>query len=491
MSIGLVIYGAGSLTTALAPNLGVLLAGWSVLEGIGAALIMPAIVALVAGNFPPQRRPAAYGMIAAAGAIAVAAGPLIGGAVTTFASWRWVFVGEVVIVIIILAALRKIGDAPPAGRVHFDVIGALLSIAGLSLLVFGVLQSGTWGFVKAKPGAPELLGTSPVVWLVTGGLLVIYGFLLWEAHVARRGSEPLIRPPMLRNSQLAGGLSMFFFQFFIQAGVFFTIPLFLSVVLELSALQTGIRLLPLSFALLAAAVGIPRLAPRARPRLIVRLGLLSMTAGTLLLIGGISPGADAGIVTIPMLLMGLGIGALASQLGAVTVSAVPDRESAEVGGLQNTVTNLGASLGTALVGAVLISSLATGLVHGVQASSAIPADVKTQATTQFAAGVPFISDTDLKAQLQKANVPPAQADAVLKANSDARLSALSTSLWVVVLLAVVALFFTGLIPTQPIGRAQPDLATPSPAGASAGRRRRSPEPAPRQGGDRPPAPDHS
>jgi MFS family permease len=263
------------------------------------------------------------------------------------------------------------------------------------------------------------------------------------------------------------------------------------VVLELSALQTGIRLLPLSFALLAAAVGIPRLAPRARPRLIVRLGLLSMTAGTLLLIGGISPGADAGIVTIPMLLMGLGIGALASQLGAVTVSAVPDRESAEVGGLQNTVTNLGASLGTALVGAVLISSLTTGLVHGVQASSAIPADVKTQATTQFAAGVPFISDTDLKAQLQKANVPPAQADAVLKANSDARLSALSTSLWVVVLLAVVALFFTGLIPTQPIGRAQPDLATPSPAEASAGRRRRSPEPAPRQGGDRPPAPDHS
>jgi hypothetical protein len=117
--------------------------------------------------------------------------------------------------------------------------------------------------------------------------------------------------------------------------------------------------------------------------------------------------------------------------------------------------------------------------------------VKTQATTQFAAGVPFISDTDLKAQLQKANVPPAQADAVLKANSDARLSALSTSLWVVALIAVAALFFTGLIPTQPIGRAKPDPATPSPAQASAGRRRRSPEPAPRQGGDRPPAPDHS
>jgi MFS family permease len=465
-SIGLVIYGAGSLTTALSPNLGVLLVGWSVLEGIGAALIMPAIVALVAGNFPLERRSAAYGMIAAAGAIAVAVGPLIGGAVTTFASWRWVFVGEAVIVIGIFAALRKVRDPAPAARVHFDLIGALLSVAGLSLLVFGVLRSGTWGFVKAKPGGPELLGTSPVVWLVLGGLLVIYGFFLWEAHVQRRGREPLIRPAMLRNSQLAGGLSMFFFQFFIQAGVFFTIPLFLSVVLELSALQTGARLLPLSFALLAAALGLPKLVPAARPRLVVRLGLLSMIAGTLVLIGGISPGADAGIVAVPMVLMGLGIGALATQLGAVTVSAVPDLQSAEVGGLQNTVTNLGASLGTALVGAVLIGSLTTGLIHGVQASSAIPADVKTHATTQFASGVPFISDTDLKAQLQKANVPPAQADAVLTANSDARLSALRTSLWVVALFAVVALFFTGLIPVKPIGRPQHEVATTSSADGS-------------------------
>ena len=158
---------------------------------------MPAIVALVVGNFPPERRPAAYGMIAAAGAIAVAVGPLIGGAVTTFASWRWVFVGEDVIVPGILAALRKVHDAPPAGRVHFDLIGALLSIAGLSLLVFGVLKSGTWGFVKAKPAGPEVLGVSPVVWLVIGGPLVIYGFFLWEAHVERQGGEPLIRLPGL------------------------------------------------------------------------------------------------------------------------------------------------------------------------------------------------------------------------------------------------------------------------------------------------------
>ncbi|HUZ53750.1 MAG TPA: MFS transporter [Streptosporangiaceae bacterium] len=464
-AIGLIIYGAGSLTTALSVNLGMLLAGWSLLEGVGAALIMPAIVALVAGNFPAERRSAAYGMIAAAGAVAVAAGPLIGGAVTTFASWRWVFAAEDVIVLLILLALRKVADAPPTGRTRFDLVGGLLSIAGLALLVFGALKSGTWGFVKAKPGGPELLGTSPCVWLVIGGLLVLYGFFLWESRVEHRGGEPLVRPSMLRNSQLVGGLSMFFFQFFIQAGIFFTIPLFLSVVLELSALQTGARLLPLSAALLITAVGIPRLAPRARPRLIVRLGLLSMTAGTLVLIGGISPGADAGIVAIPMLLIGLGIGALASQLGAVTVSALPDSQSTEVGGLQNTVTSLGASLGTALVGAVLISSLTTGLIQGVQDSSAIPPDVKTQATTQFAPGVPFISDTDLMKQLQQGEVRPAQADAILTANSDARLAALRTSLWVVALFAVAALFCTGLIPVRPVGKLEADAAErTSPAG---------------------------
>jgi MFS family permease len=452
-AIGLAIYGVGSLTTALAPNLGVLIFGWSLLEGLGAALIMPAIVGLVASNFAQERRSSAYGMIAAASAVAVAVGPLIGGAVTTFASWRWVFVAEVVIVLVILSLLRRIHDAPsPATTPAFDVVGAILSILGLSLTVFGVLKSGDWGWVRTKPGGPSVFGTSPVLWLVLGGLLLLFCLMLWESRRVERGQEPLVKPVMLRNRQLLGGLSMFFFQFFIQSGVFFTIPLFLSVVLELSALQTGARLLPLSFALLLAAVGIPRLAPRVAPRLIVRCGLLAMLAGTLVLIGGLSPGADAGIVAIPMLLMGFGIGALASQLGAITVSAVSDNDSAEVGGIQNTVTNFGAALGTALVGAVLISSLTAGLLHGVETNSAIPAGVKTEATVQLAGGVPFISDTDLRRELANASVPQSTADAIVAENSTARLNALRDALWVVALVAAMALLFTGLVPKVPLGQ---------------------------------------
>ena len=170
-----------------------------------------------------------------------------------------------------------------------------------------------------------------------------------------------MRPAMLRNRQLTGGLTMFFFQYLVQAGFFFVVPLYLSVALGLSAIETGARLLPLSVTLLAAAIGIPRLFPRVSPRLVVRAGLLSLLAGTVVLLGALDADAGPEIVTVPLLLIGLGIGALASQLGAVTVSAVPDDESPEVGGLQNTMTNLGASLGTALAGSLLIATLTSSL----------------------------------------------------------------------------------------------------------------------------------
>ena len=353
-----------------------LIFGWSLLEGLGAALILPAIVALVAGNVAKEGRSAAYGLIAAAGAIAVAAGPLIGGAVTTFASWRWVFAGEVVIVVVILVFLRTVHDTPPEERKPFDVVGALLSIVGLSLTVYGVLRSGTWGWVHPKPNAPVIAGISLVFWLVLAGLLVLAALVEWESHrvAPAQGAAVLTvdvrQPPddrrpdrvLLPVLRPVGASSSPF-------------PLFLSVVLGLNALQTGLRLLPLSMMLLASALAVPRLAPGASPRRVVRIGLLLILVGDLVLVGGLSPGAGAGIVLIPMALIGLGIGALASQLGAVTVSAFPDTMSAEIGGLQNTFTNFGASLGTALVGAVLIGSLSSTFLAGVSSNPAIPADV--------------------------------------------------------------------------------------------------------------------
>jgi MFS family permease len=228
-AIGCVIYGCGSFTTSIAPNLPVLLFGWSFLEGVGAALILPAIVALVAGNFVTERRPAAYGLVAAAGAVAVAVGPLIGGFCTTYFSWRWVFAGEVVIVLAILLYTKRIADAPVEKRPRLDLAGAVLSALGLGLLVFGVLRSGEWGWIHPKSGGTAWAGLSPTVWLVLAGMLVLWLFFRWEARLDSKGEEPLVRPDMLRNRQLTGGLTMFFFQYLVQAGFFFVVPLYLSV----------------------------------------------------------------------------------------------------------------------------------------------------------------------------------------------------------------------------------------------------------------------
>ena len=448
--IGCVIYGCGSLTTALAPNLPVLLLGWSFLEGIGAALIMPAIVALVASNFAVERRPAAYGLVAAAGAVAIAVGPLIGGVATTYFSWRWVFAGEVVVVLGILVLGRRIADAPVGERPRIDLVGAALSALGLGSFVYGVLRSSEWGWFRPKPDAPSWLGVSLTVWLMFAGLLLIWLFLRWEARLVERRGEPLVDPAMLHNKQLTGGLTMFFFQYLVQMGVFFVVPLYLSVALGLSALSTGARILPLSLTLLAAAILIPRFLPDVSPRRVVRLGVLALLAGAVVLMAALDVDADASVVTVPLLLIGLGMGALASQLGSVTVSAVPKAQTAEVGGVQNAVTNLGASMGTALAGSILIATLTSSFLTNVDQNPDVPADVESQAAVELQSGAPFLSDAQLKSALAEAGASSEVTQAALDANADARIDGLRAALAILALTALLAMFFTHRIPkTQP------------------------------------------
>jgi MFS family permease len=447
-AVGCIIYGCGSLITALAPNLAVLMLGWSVLEGAGAALIMPAIVALVASNFAQPERPRAYGLVASAGAIAVAAGPLIGGLFTTYLSWRWVFAGEVLVVLIILGLTRRVADTPPEPGARLDLVGTVLSALGLGLVVYGILRSGTWGFVQPKADAPHWLGLSPVIWLILSGGAVLWTFMWWETHQLARGSAALLDPAVLSDRTLRAGLTSFFFQYFLQAGLFFAVPLFLSVALGLSAVATGVRLLPLSITLLAAAAGIPKLFPHASPRRVVRIGFLALFAGLVVMLAALDAGAGPEIVTWPMLLAGLGIGALASQLGSVTVSSVPDKQSGEVGGIQNTVTNLGASIGTALAGAVLISALTTTFLGSIQNNPDIPKQLASQAQVKLAGGIPFLSDKDLKAALGKAGVPSKAATAIVSENANARINGLRASLSLLAVIALIAVFFSRRIPAR-------------------------------------------
>ena len=449
-ALGCVIYGAGSLTTAIAPNLTVLMIGWSGLEGVGAALILPAIVALVAANFGRADRPRAYGLVASAGAIAVAAGPLIGGMFTTYLSWRWVFVGEVLIVGVILAMNRRTADAAIGTRPRLDLVGTLLSAAGMALIVFGILRAGAWGIVTPKSGAPTVFGLSLVVWLLLGGGVVLRLFLTWTTHRTSKGLEPLVDLTILRNRTLVGGLVAFFFQFLVQMGLFFVVPLFLSVALGLSAVETGVRLLPLSLTLLLAAAGIPKVFPKASPRRVAQLGFVALLAGIVVLMVLLDVGAGAEIITWPMLLAGLGIGALASQLGGVTVSSVPDERSGEVGGIQNTMTNLGASIGTAVAGAILIAALTSSFLSGIRTNPDVPERISSEASVKLAGGVPFISDADLGTALSEAGVDRRTAAAIAADNAEARIRGLQAALGLLAGLTLVAVFFTRRLPDAPM-----------------------------------------
>jgi hypothetical protein len=291
------------------------------------------------------------------------------------------------------------------------------------------------------------------MWLILVGVVLLRAFLGWEQRRVSRGREPLVDPAMLDNGRLRGGLTIFFFQFLLQAGLFFVVPLFLSVALGLSALETGVRLLPLSITLLLAAVGIPKLWPDVSPRRIVQVGLFALFAGLVAFMAALELGAGPEITTVPMLLAGLGIGALASQLGSVTVSAVPDEQTGEVGGLQNTATNLGASVGTALAGSVLIAALTTSFLHGISENPAVPKELTARAEVSLVSGAPFLSDAALQKGLTEAGLPPATISAVVNENASARLQALRASIAILAVIAALSLFFTRRIPTRQPGRA--------------------------------------
>jgi Na+/melibiose symporter-like transporter len=252
---------------------------------------------------------------------------------------------------------------------------------------------------------------------------------------------------------MTGGLLMFFFQFLVMMGLFFAIPLYLSVALGLSAIDTGLRLMPLSVTMLLAAAGVPRFFPAMSPRRVVNISMAVVVLGIIVLFAAIDVEATAEVVTGPLLLIGLGLGGLASQLGAVTVSAVPDSESPEVGGLQNTATQFGASLGTALAGSILIAALTASFLTGIDQNPAVPDEVVAQANVQLSSGGEFISDQQLEAALADAGVDAT----TTQANEQARVDGLRATFALLALFALISLFFTGRIPTEQPTGSPPEL----------------------------------
>jgi MFS family permease len=464
LAIGLVVYGVGSLTTALSPNMTVLYLGWSFVEGFGAVLVIPALATLVVSNYTGAQRALAYGILAAAMGAAAGLGPLIGGIATTEFSWRYVFAGETVVVLILLLFLRKIRDAPKAERkIHVDLVGAGLSALGLGLVVFGILKSSTWGWILPT-GALTIngteitpLGLSMVPYMIVAGAFVLGAFLRWEAKVVRDGGDPLLDPRVLRIGQLRSGLSMLTAQQTILAGTFFIVPVYLQVVLGMDALDTGVRLLPLSLALvLMSAVG-ARMAARYPPRQIVTIGVLVLLAGVVALLASIEPELNSTSFRVAMVLFGAGIGLALSQIGNVIMSSVGQEKANAASGLQGTAQNLGASLGTALIGSVLILSLTNGLQDRVLEDPAITQASKDAILQGTEDGAEVIPVDEAEQQLTDAGIPEDDVQRIGDAYAEAQLDGLRTALFIAALLAIAALPLARRLPAKPL--AAPEGAT--------------------------------
>ena len=380
-AIGLAIYGVGSLTTALSPNLAVLLIGWSGVEGFGAVLVIPAIAALTAASYEGRERALAYALLGGVAAIAIAAGPLIGGWVTTEFSWRYVFAGETVVVILILLLRGKIPRAPAAERrPRLDFVGVALSVERARPDRVRDPAEQRVGIRPAANAADDQRHGDHAAGLLAGAVpgarrpRAARGVRRHGSSAASASAATSCSTRRCCGSPSCGpGFPLLLGQQLVLMGTFFVIPVYLQVVLGFDAFETGKRLLPLSVAMLVFALLGPRIAARRSPRTVAQLGLVAVSIGAMVMLATLDVKLNDTGFKIALALIGAGAGLLASQLGNVIMSSVAPAKSSEAGGLQGTAQNLGSSLGTAIIGAVLLASLATGFSQRIANNPDVPA----------------------------------------------------------------------------------------------------------------------
>ncbi|MGK5172235.1 MFS transporter [Geodermatophilus sp. CPCC 205761] len=349
--LGLLIYGAGALLAALAPGLALLTVGYSLLEGVGSALLIPPIYILVTVFFDDLKTRAKwFGVVSGAAGLGAAAGPLIGGLITSSVGWRASFLLQVVVVALIVFLARRIDDPPlPAERPRFDVLGAVLSAAGLFLVVFGVLQTNTYGWGLSR------------VWLyVALGVLVLAGFFVHARARERGGRTPLVSVRLFRNRTSNLGLVTQTVQWLVMQGSFFVISVFLQQERGYSAIQTGLMLVPATVGVLLASAMAQRMASRHPQRLLIRGGFTLTVVGLALLLALSRQDSAVWTFAPGLFLMGFGIGAMLTASVNVVQSAWPEEVQGDISGVSRSVSNLGSSLGVAIAGSVLVAATAGG-----------------------------------------------------------------------------------------------------------------------------------
>jgi len=419
--LGLLAYAVGALAMTLAQSLTAIVIFWAIIGGLGASLLLPAMQSLVHGNFSGAAQKQAYAMIGAAAAIAAAVGPLLGGFVTTYLSWRVGFALEVVIIAVVLSQIRLVKDVPYTGSRQVDVVGAVLSVVGMGGVVLGIL-------VWQEGGEFVLL-------LMAVGAVALGSLAWWLLRRKRAQQVTLLDPDLFRSPNFTAGISGQLLQQVALGGAMIALPLFLQMTLEYNAMQAGLSLAPLSLTMFGAALVAGRRAGNRRPAQIIRAGFALAALGLAIIIVMV-PVIDSGwYLVIPLVITGSGLGLLVSQLNNYTLAPIEEERISEAAGVNSAAGSFGLSFGLAMAGGLMLAALSFSFTNLTEASTVIPPAQQQQIAVALEEDAEVMSNTALAEQI--VGQPPEVEAAVLEINDEARNRSLQVALLVPLLAALI------------------------------------------------------
>lgn len=421
--LGLVAYAVGAVAMTLAQDLSAIIVFWALIGGLGASLLLPAMQSLIHGNFDGTARTKVYALVGAAAAIAAAVGPLLGGFITTFLSWRVGFLLEAVIIAVVLSGARLVHDVPYAGARGVDVVGSALSVLGMGGIVLSILA---WQEGGESVGALLLIG------------LVAMGALVWWLRRRKRDGRPMLLDPELFTSRYFRlGASQQLLQQIALGGTMIVLPIYLQMVLEYNALQAGLSIAPLSLSMFGIALLAGKRAGRRRPSTIVRWGFMLLAIGLLILIP-IVPRADSGWYLLgPLLTAGSGLGLLVSQLNNYTLGPISEERVSEAAGVNSAAGSFGLSFGLAFAGAIMLAALATTFTTAAQGSEVLSPAEKQRVADVLDEDAQLMSNTGLEQLL--ATQPAPVRDEIVRINTESRPLSLQIALLIPILAGLLGL----------------------------------------------------
>jgi EmrB/QacA subfamily drug resistance transporter len=422
--VGLLGYAVGALAMTLAQTVTAIIIFWAIIGGLGASLLLPAMQSLIHGNFAGTAQKQVYALVGAAAAIAAAIGPLLGGFITTYLSWRVAFGLEVVVIAIVLSGIKLVRDVPYTGPREVDPVGSVLSVVGMGGLVLGIL---VWQE-----------GGESVVALLLLGAAAMAGLVFWLVRRKRRHQPTLLDPNLFQSKLFRFGISGQTLQQIALGGTMIALPIYLQMVLEYNAMQAGLSLAPLSLSMFGMALLAGKRAGRRRPASVIRAGFLLLTAGLVVLVPIVPRATSGWYLVLPLVVAGSGLGLLVSQLNNYTLSPISEERVSEAAGVNSAAGSFGLSFGLAFAGAIMLATLSVAFTHMADNSSVLDTAQQQQVSTALEHDAEIMSNTALAKQL--ADQPADVQAEVIRINTQARHLALQVALLIPILAGLAGLF---------------------------------------------------